>query len=393
MSNQNSLKSNLRIGFITALDPEDKRSWSGIYYRMYQALNEQFEEVNALGPIRLNRIDTVKMNLSILLFKVYHLFRYGTKTKSIHLPARSKAYSRFFERKLEHLNVDVLFAPVASLEIAYLKTSIPICYFSDTTFGQLWSYYHDEKGISPLVKKLGNRIEQLAIDNSTSQVFSSEWAAQYAVDFYGANSVFVTQLGANMDMDNDLSLNSRSLKDQINLLFIGVDWNRKGGAIVYKTFKSLLDKGYKVSLTVCGCVPPHEHPNMKVIPFLNKNIEEDVKKMRQLYEEADIYFMPTRAETYGIVFCEAAAFGLPVVSTNTGGVSSIVEDGKTGFLLPHNADTSDYVDTIESLIGDERLYRSFSINARKKFESQLNWSSWAKETRKILEQTAKGLTL
>ena len=89
-----------------ALDPEDKRSWSGIYYRMYQALNEQFEKVNALGPIRLNLIDTVKMNLSILLFKVYHLFRYGTKTKSIHLPARSKAYSRFFERKLEHLNVD-----------------------------------------------------------------------------------------------------------------------------------------------------------------------------------------------------------------------------------------------------------------------------------------------
>ena len=80
------------------------------------------------------------------------------------------------------------------------------------------------------------------------------------MDFYGANSVFVTQLGANMDMDNDLSLNSRSLKDQINVLFIGVDWNRKGGTIVYKTFKSLLDKGYKVSLTVCGCVPPMNIP-------------------------------------------------------------------------------------------------------------------------------------
>lgn len=392
MSNQNSVKSNLRIGFITALDPEDKRSWSGIYYRMYQALKEQFEEVNALGPVRLNRIDTVRMNLSIILFKVYHLFRYGAKVKSIHLPARSKAYSRFFERRSEQLNIDVLFAPVASLEIAYLKTKLPICYFSDTTFGQLWSYYHDESGISPLVKKLGDKIERLAIDNSSSQVFCSEWAAQYAVDFYGANSVFVTQLGANMDMENEPPLNFRSLKDHINLLFIGVDWNRKGGTIVYKTFKSLLDKGYKVSLTVCGCVPPNEHPNMKVIPFLNKNIEEDVKKMRRLYEEADIYFMPTRAETYGIVFCEAAAFGLPVVSTNTGGVSSIVEDGKTGFLLPHHAVYNDYVEIIERLISNEELYTELSLNARRKFESQLNWSSWGKETRKILEQTAKGLT-
>ncbi|WP_288340691.1 glycosyltransferase family 4 protein [uncultured Roseivirga sp.] len=384
------MKSNLRIGFITALDPEDKRSWSGIYYRMYQSLNEQFEEVNALGPIRLNLVETVRMNLSILLFKVYHFFRYGSKVKSIHLSARSKAYSRFFERKLEYLNIDVLFAPVASLEIAYLRTNIPICYFSDTTFGQLWSYYHDEEGISSLVKKLGNRIEQLAIDNSTSQVFSSEWAAQYAVDFYGANSVFVTQLGANMD--HDLSFNPRSLKDQINLLFIGVDWNRKGGTIVYQTFKSLLDKGYKVSLNVCGCIPPNEHPNMKVIPFLDKNVEEDVKRMRQLYEEADIYFMPTRAETYGIVFCEAAAFGLPVVSTNTGGVSSIVEDGKTGFLLPHYAVYNDYVEIIERLISNEELYIELSLNARRKFESQLNWSSWGKETRMILEHTAKGLT-
>ncbi|WP_137463714.1 glycosyltransferase, partial [Escherichia coli] len=43
--------------------------------------------------------------------------------------------------------------------------------------------------------------------------------------------------------------------------------------------------------------------------------------------------LPTIADCYGMVFCEAAAFGLPVVATDTGGVSSIVINERTGILI------------------------------------------------------------
>ena len=62
------------------------------------------------------------------------------------------------------------------------------------------------------------------------------------------------------------------LKDEVvNILFLGVDWYRKGGDLVYDTFLKLIEAGYNIHLTVCGCVPPVKHAKIKVIPFLRNN--------------------------------------------------------------------------------------------------------------------------
>ena len=53
-------------------------------------------------------------------------------------------------------------------------------------------------------------------------------------------------------------------------------------------------------------------------------------------------FMPTRADCTPISFCEAASYGLPVISTDTGGVAAVVEPGETGILLPLNASAEQY---------------------------------------------------
>ena len=88
--------------------------------------------------------------------------------------------------------------------------------------------------------------------------------------------------------------------------------------------------------------------------------------------------MPTRAECAGIVFCEASAFGVPSITTNTGGVSTNVQDGINGFALPPEATATDYAEKIEELFFDDAAYRQLIKNSRKKFEEELNWEHWGK---------------
>ncbi|MEG0850178.1 MAG: hypothetical protein RSH24_09955, partial [Flavobacterium sp.] len=57
------------VGFITASDPNDKRSWSGIHYRMYKALLNEFDEVYVLGPMPKSSA----LNKTLKIFNKIHI--------------------------------------------------------------------------------------------------------------------------------------------------------------------------------------------------------------------------------------------------------------------------------------------------------------------------------
>lgn len=377
-------KAQIKIGVVTSSDPNDKRVLSGTLYCMCQALKSEFSTVTFLGPVKLSPFESVRLKFLTIWFKLYHLLVYRKKLNSDHTIIRSKSYARYFNRKIDGSGLDVLFAPFASIELAFINSSIPICYLSDTSFAQLGDYYRMSSKLSSLAKKMGDKIEQSAIDNSFTQVYSSNWAADFSKKHYKASNVFLTKFGANMNSANFFLTENKKSGSPFQLLFVGVDWIRKGGDIVFDTFLELLDKGHHVALTICGCIPPKSHPKVKVYPFLDKNKKEDLSKLMEIFKRSDLFFLPTRADCTPIVFCEANAFGLPVISTDTGGVSSIIQNGNNGFLLSPDANSKEYAELIERIINEEGLYQKLSINARNKFEKELNWTVWAKEMRQIL---------
>ena len=87
-----------------------------------------------------------------------------------------------------------------------------------------------------------------------------------------------------------------------------------------------------------------------------------------------------------MVFCEASAFGVPSITTNTGGVSTYVEDGINGFTLPLIATADKYADKIQELYTNDEGYQKLCISSRKKYEEDLNWDSWGKTFKTIAEQ-------
>lgn len=377
-------KQDLKVGIITAEDPTDKRSWSGIYYRMNKALSEEFSVVVNLGPVKLGKFKNIWMKVQLVFCSIMHKLVFRKIFNRTHNNIKSRYHSNFFDKEIKKNKVDVLFAPTASVQIAHLKTKIPICYFSDATFSSIANYYDSFSDFSKRSIKISNEIEQRAINKSAAQVFPSQWALDSAKQDYGAQKSFLVKMGANIDNDPKDEEIIKQYDSAINILFVGVDWKRKGGEIVLETIDKLDKKGYNVKLTVVGCIPPQIHPKMNVIPFLNKNKKDDMLKFQELFKKSHLFFMPTRAECFGIVFCEANAYGLPVITTDTGGVSSVIEDGVNGFMLPLNTESEEYFNVISNLISDSIKLKRMAETSREKYLKELNWKQWGKEMKEIL---------
>ncbi|MCI0404936.1 MAG: glycosyltransferase family 4 protein [candidate division Zixibacteria bacterium] len=374
----------IKIALLTSGDPRDRRFWSGTPYYMARALEKQMGPVSPLGPVEpKQRIVGKLLNRAARAF--------GKQYDYTHSIFMAKAHARAFAKKLSGQSFDLIFAPAASTEIALLETEVPIVYTSDATFARMVGY---QPGFSNLLKhsvRQGNFIEQKAVSKAALLVYPTDWAARSAADDYSADpaKVFVVPYGANLDeVPGPEKVRLRKKTGRCRLLFLGMNWERKGGPIAFETLLQLEKAGLPAELTVCGCTRPRSvfHKALTVIPFLDKNDPVQSKHLSRLFLESDFLLLPTRYECYGVVFCEAAAFGLPVITTDTGGVSGVVREGENGYLLPYEAGGADYAQLIAEICADENRYNELVQKSRKEFEDRLNWDTWAQTVKRLLAE-------
>jgi glycosyltransferase involved in cell wall biosynthesis len=368
----------LRIGFLTAMTLQDKRSsWRITNRFMTQALQANCGDVIAIGQIDIKELVVGKLvnkGAQLLLNKgymYYHSFYFA------------KRYARLLSRKLAGQSFDVLFGPSCATEVAFLETDIPIVLTEDANIASLLDYYAQFSHLLPRSRYEANRLEEMGVKRAELVLHPSEWAARITSENYqvGRDKVHVVPYGTNIDHPPPAEIaQQRTKSDRCKLFFIGVDWERKGGAIAFETLLELEKLGIQAELTVCGCVPPAEfrHERMRVIPFLDRRIESQRREMEHLFETADFLFLPTRSEAYGMVFCEASAFGLPSISTNTGGVSGAVSDGVNGYLLPPQARGREYAELIARVYRDDEGYTALVRSSREEYERRLTWDAWGK---------------
>jgi len=387
----------MKIAYLGLNDPFDKRSWSGTTYYMAKALQKDGNDVDFLGPLKfpplLDKILRGMAKLNRILFRNEYVTKYSLLL--------SWYSSRQFQKKLKGKRYDCICAPAASTELGFLKTSLPVIYVADTTFELLSSYdYHEFKKVSWFSKIEGNILEKHALKKSAMVMYSSMWAAESAVNDYHIpwDKVFITPFGANIDKIPERSIIYQKLDNkQLTILFLGVEWERKGGNIAFEVLKFLhYSHGIKAKLIVCGCAPPGQlsHPYLEIIPFLDKNKKEDYEKFVELLTTSHFLLVPTRADCSLLVASEANAYGVPAITTETGGVPEIVKDGINGYCLPYSANGNTYAALIAELFIDEAKYIDLVHSSRMRFEENLNWKKWTESFKelyyeKILKRPAK----
>jgi len=98
------------------------------------------------------------------------------------------------------------------------------------------------------------------------------------------------------------------------------------------------------------------------------------EKMPQVYSEAHIFALPTEAESFAMVFPEAMACGLPIISSTAGAVPEIVREGQDGLLVPAG-DVDAFEGALRRLIEDEPLRTKMAHNARQRAETCFTWDA------------------
>lgn len=357
-----------KIIFLTELNPNDKHSWSGTHYNCKCQL-ERFYHVDCLW-IKDDLIDKIVRLFYRVIFKIF-----GKNAYYSFSDINSKRKGHRINRLLKDFGgYKAIFLLGCNLG-AYIRTNIPILYYTDATFHLLEDYYFVH--LSTLCRKSGNHIQRLAMEKASWCLFASEWARKNAIQYYGisANKCFIGKLGANVDTVYFSKQNHE--KHLVNLLFIGVNWKRKGGDIAVDCIQelSILDPSRHYVLHMVGADFPFQGSNIKKYGFLNRNNPKQQKQLIALREQADIFILPTKSECAGIVFCEASAYGIPSITYDTGGVGDYVINGENGYRLPLNATGKDFANKIIEILADNNQLKYMQKRSVEIYHKELNWNT------------------
>lgn len=372
----------LRIGFLSIHNPYDRNSFSGTTYYMYQAL---CRAEGALVSVVAEREHKRRFFLERLLDKLNSTKMGDLKVVGSLSHSMSKRKIKKIKKSLENRRAeyDVIVAPVASDligTIADIDAIPPIIFLTDATHEFIAEEYKWRLDDTHKIN------ESKTIERARSIIYSSQFMADRALtEFHvdtaeGIKKISFVPFGLNMDRV-DLVPPKDVTDECLRLLFVGRDWQRKGGSLALNTARRLREIGIDVELTIVGADPEEvkELSWVTTYRFLDKNDREQQDLYLRLLQRSHFLLLPTRADCTPMVIAEANAFSTPVIATSVGGIPSLISNDKNGFLLDLNSVEDDYAKIIIDCWRDPKSYRRLSVGARRMYEKRLNWDSWARE--------------
>lgn len=240
------------------------------------------------------------------------------------------------------------------------------------------SYYTAE---IKLVENLGIFGKALKILIKTANVKTA--ISSYSANLLNEKNVIVIPYSSALDFDEFLP--PKEKPEVPRILFVGRLVERKGLIYLISAMEVLKKRGIRAELRIVG-----EGPLMESLRNYAKGLEDSVKFLGKVssqelveeYKNSDIFVLPSivdsRGDTegLGVVLLEALSFGLPVIASRVGGIPDIVENGKTGILVPEK-DPMAIADAIVRLLSNWNEAKKMVINGQAKIAERFSASKIA----------------
>ena len=164
------MNAKLRIGYVSAEDPNDVRSWSGIPYHLLGAIKSQDVSVQVLG--------SQKRNFRYFLAPIKVAARLvGKDIEFNRFRMALRSFARQLKKALNEHPVDVILS-TSSVPITMLECSVPIVFYTDAIFHMIPGYYGGIwDRLTDGALRRGKWQEEAALDRCTIAAYSSNWAA------------------------------------------------------------------------------------------------------------------------------------------------------------------------------------------------------------------------
>ena len=381
----------MKLAYVTTYDArslQGSNEWSGTGYYIAEALKNQALSLEYMGPLKDPATLKVVRKVKRYYYEQLHRKNYQKDPD----PSTLKNYANQIARKLSSTKADVVFSATVD-PIAYLECKQPMAFWADGTFAKIQDFYPLYSNLCEPVIHSWHKMEELALQKCSLAIYSSDWAAKSAIHDYGADptKVKVVPFGSNTDSpfthDTIQDVIKARASDRCKLLFLAVDWVRKGGNVAYEVVKSLNQSGLKTELTIVGCHPLVEEPLpdfVKVLGFISKSTDEGKKRIQDLILESHFLILPTLADCTPIVLCEANSLGVPCLSTTVGGIPTMIHNDANGQLFNPEADITEYCNYIYQLFSNYSSYQDLALSAFNEYQSRLNWKIAGQSVKRLL---------
>ena len=199
--------------------------------------------------------------------------------------------------------------------------------------------------------------------------------------------VTTVHAGANLDATSPAARSPRR-DGPPTVLFVGRLWERKGGPMLLKAFHRVRQACPEARLRIVGATPAvGDEPGVEVVGSVNKAAPGGQAKLLQLYETADVFCMPSRYEPFGTVFAEAMLHGLPCVAANHCAMPEIIEDGRSGWLVP-DGDVTALAHCLTRILADRGALAAAGARARERALQLFTWDRVAERMLAVMKAGA-----
>lgn len=202
-----------------------------------------------------------------------------------------------------------------------------------------------------------------------------------------------------IDTDNfDKSVDVRQKKAELGLRLedpvvgnVGSLYPVKGQIFLLKAAKILLQKFPNVKFIIVGAGE------------LDNELKEQTKKLNlgnhvlflgfredihDLLKVMDIFVLPSLSEAMPLCLIEAMACSLPCIASNVGGISEVIDDGVTGFIIPH-ADPQTLADRITYLLQNPQLAREIGKRGLQKVKANFDLRTMTNDYSKMYDHVTR----
>jgi glycosyltransferase involved in cell wall biosynthesis len=174
---------------------------------------------------------------------------------------------------------------------------------------------------------------------------------------------------------------------------VGTLAHDKGTVHTIEAMRRLWAQGRQAHLVLAGQVlsqvraflrglPEERFPRLHVLGFVSQ------EEKRDLLAAGDLFCMPSCTDSFGIVYLEAWANGVPVVGARAGGVPAVIDDGEDGLLVDYG-DVAGLSRAIARILDDPALGRAMAQRGRDKVHREMTWDHVYRRIRAVYDDLTK----
>jgi glycosyltransferase involved in cell wall biosynthesis len=352
--------------------PFDRKSWSGISFHF-------FGELRRRGL--LHRAFGVEVNRPERYLLMARNFRWDRKVwrRQFYLDVNYRdALSGAILRKIldDDLNHD--FLQIGGMyDVPRILEGRTRCYlYTDGNLAVSGRNPFASRRISPATIDRALDFERRVYNGQEKVLTMSEYLRNSFIEDFGLAEDRVVNIGGAINLETIPDQDAAKRYDSQELLFVGVEFERKGGWILLEAFQRARRRFPRAVLHIVGPsrlrVPPRLEGGVVFHGFLSKAVPEELSRMKGLLERCILFVMPSLYEPFGIAPLEAMAHQIPCLVSDGWALREVVLPGQNGQTVAIGS-ADDLEAKIVSLLSDPGALQSMGHAGRELVLRQFTW--------------------